>query len=104
MNEFRRFETFFSLISSIRRYFFWNIYSFKKSGMDAVYLMHLRSQSQPVLMALTDFWVPDQLKSDTAQNIRASTGWNNELPCQSCLYLLRLTIPTKTWPKKTTSS
>ncbi|KAI2513606.1 hypothetical protein MHU86_746 [Fragilaria crotonensis] len=45
-------DTFFSCLPSIRGFTCWNLFCFKRSGLDAVYLMRRRSQSPATLPRL----------------------------------------------------
>ena len=64
-------DTFFSSIPSIRGFNCWNLFAFKRTGMDAVYLLHRRSQSPTTLPKLvTDFGAPRTIKSDNAPEFK----------------------------------
>ena len=57
-------DTFFSSIPSIRGYHCWNLYSFKRTGLD-VYLMQRRAQGSSTLsrMLVADCGAPNKFKS-----------------------------------------
>ena len=60
-------DTFFSSVPSVRGFTCWNLFAFKKTGMDAVYLMRRRSQSPTTLTSLiTDYGAPVEIFSDNA--------------------------------------
>jgi hypothetical protein len=64
-------DTFFSSIPSVRGYNCWNLFAFQRTGMDAVYLLHRRSQSPTTLPKMvTDFGAPRMIKSDNAPEFK----------------------------------
>ena len=64
-------DTFFSSLPSIRGYTCWNLFCFKRTGLDTVYLMRRRSQSPTTLPRLvTDCGAPTMMKSDNAPEFK----------------------------------
>ena len=74
-------DTFFSSISSVRGYTCWNLFCFKRTGLDVAYLMRRRAQSPPTLARMiTDCGAPRTIKSDNAPEFKGQR-W------QACLEL-----------------
>lgn len=83
MNDTCHVDTFFSSIPSVRGYTCWNLFSFQKSGLDVLYLMHRRSQSPSTLSRMiSDFGAPCQIKSDNAPEFQ-SKRWTDHLRTMS---------------------
>lgn len=83
MNDTCHVDTFFSSIPSVRGYTCWNLFSFQKSGLDAAYLMHRRSQSPSTLTRMiNEFGAPRQLKSDNAPEFQGKK-WTAQLVSMS---------------------
>jgi transposase InsO family protein len=60
-------DTFFSSVPSVRGFTCWNLFAFKQTGLDAVYLMRRRSQSPTTLTSLiTEYGAPVEIYSDNA--------------------------------------
>jgi hypothetical protein len=79
VNDMCYVDTFFSSIPSIRGYTCWNLFAFKRTGLDIVYPMHKRSQSPGTLSSLlTDFGAPTTMKSDNAPEFK-SKRWTSSL-------------------------
>ena len=65
-------DTFFSLVPSVRGYASFNLFCFKRTGLDVLFLMHRRWQSPPTLARLiTECGAPTQLKSDNAPEFKS---------------------------------
>ena len=80
-------DTFFSSIPSIRGFTCWNLFCFKRTGLDIVYLMRRRSQSPTTLPKLvTDCGAPTCMKSDNAPEFKGKR-WVS--------YLENLTVESK---------
>jgi hypothetical protein len=76
-------ETFFSSIPSVRGYQCWNLYSFKRTGFDVVYLMRRRAQGPTTLSRMvTDCGAPVKIKSDNAPEFK-SKRWTSYLDSMS---------------------
>ena len=64
-------DTFFSSVPSVRGFTCWNLFCFKRTGLDTVYLMRRRSQSPTTLPRLvTDCVAPTIMKSDNAPEFK----------------------------------
>jgi hypothetical protein len=64
-------DTFFSSIPSVRGFTCWNLYCFRRTGLDVVYLMRRRSQSPTTLPKLVaDCGAPLVIKSDNAPEFK----------------------------------
>ena len=64
-------DTFFSSIMSVRGFTCWNLFCFKRTGLDVAYLMRRRAQSPPTLARMiTDCGAPRQIKSDNAPEFK----------------------------------
>jgi hypothetical protein len=64
-------DTFFSSITSVRGFTCWNLFCFKRTGLDVAYLMRRRAQSPPTLARMiTDCGAPRQIKSDNAPEFK----------------------------------
>jgi hypothetical protein len=60
-------DTCFSSVPSICGFTCWNLFAFKTTGMDAVYLLHRHSQSPTTLSTMiTEFGAPTEIVSDNA--------------------------------------
>jgi hypothetical protein len=71
VNDICYVDTFFSSVTSIRGYTCWNLFCFKRTGLDVVYLMRRRSQSPTTLpRMITDCGAPTVLKSDNAPEFK----------------------------------
>lgn len=72
-------DTFFSSVPSVRGYSCFNLYCFKRTGLDVLFLMHRRSQSPPTLAKLiTECGAPIKMKSDNAPEFK-SKKWMSYL-------------------------
>jgi hypothetical protein len=79
INDICYVDTFFSSVPSVRGYTCFNLYCFKTTGLDVLFLMHRRSQSPPTLARLiTECGAPTQLKSDNAPEFK-SKKWMSYL-------------------------
>lgn len=65
-------DTFFSSITSVRGCKCFNLYAFKKSGLDKVYLLRSRSQGTSTLPDMvTECGIPSVIKSDNAPEFKS---------------------------------
>jgi len=64
-------DTFFSSLKSIQGYTCFQLYAFKKSGLDVPFLMHHHSQSPSTLEdLLCEVGAPFKIKSDNAPEFK----------------------------------
>jgi hypothetical protein len=67
-------ETFFSSIPSVCGYQCWNLFCFKRTGLDVAYLMQRRAQGPTTLHRMvTECGAPITLKSDNAPEFKSKT-------------------------------
>ena len=72
-------HTFFSSLPFVRGYTCWNLYCFRKTGLDVMFLMRRRSQSPTTLPRLiADCGAPNVMKSDNAPEFK-SKKWMEHL-------------------------
>ncbi|KAI2510964.1 Reverse transcriptase (RNA-dependent DNA polymerase) [Fragilaria crotonensis] len=72
-------DTFFSSITSVRGYTCWNLFAFKRTGLDVVCLMQRRSQSPTTLpRMIADCGAPNVIKSDNAPEFKGKR-WTSYL-------------------------
>lgn len=76
-------DTFFSSIPSVRGFTCWNLYSFRRTGLDVVYLMRRRAQTPSTLPRMvTDCGAPVRVKSDNAPEFKGKK-WTSYLESMS---------------------
>ena len=64
-------DTFFSSTPSVRGFSRWNLFCFRRTGLDVAYLMRRRSQSPTTLpRMLAECGAPTVLKSDNAPEFK----------------------------------
>ena len=81
-------DTFFSSVPSIRGFTCWNLFAFRATGMDVVYLLRRRSQSPTTLSSLiTEFGAPTEIVSDNASEF-CGKRWKEVLKT----YMIRSTF------------
>ncbi len=79
VNDICYVDTFFSSIPSIRGFTCWNLFCFKQTGLDMIYLMRRRSQSPTTLpRMITDCGAPTVMKSDNAPEFKGKR-WTSYL-------------------------
>jgi hypothetical protein len=79
-------DAFFSSILSARGYTCWNLFSYKRTGLDIIYLMRRRAQSPSTLTRLVSkYGAPTTIKSDNAPEFK-SKRWVSSL--KRCVYVL----------------
>lgn len=70
-------DTFFSSVTSVRGYKCFNLYVFKKSGLDRIYLMRSRAQGATTLSEfVTECDIPTKIKSDNAPEFQGKQWMN----------------------------
>ena len=76
-------DTFFSSVPSVRGFTCWNLYAFRRTGLDVGYLMKRRAQGPTTLPSMvTECGAPTVMKSDNAPEFKGRQ-WTSYLKSMS---------------------
>ena len=83
VNDVRSVDTFFSSLPTVQGFKCWNLYCFRRTGLDVAILTRRRSQSPTTFCCCGTLTI---VKSDYAPEFKVNVGW---ITCRQCRFVLR---------------